>query len=44
MKLESWHFHVVVVQGRQINIQKGVMHDQSCCFAQQTFDVLVAII
>ena len=47
MKLESWHFHVVVVQGRQINVQKSVMHDQSCCFGQQTyclyFDVLVAI-
>ena len=25
--------HVVVVQGQQRNVQKGVMHVQSCCFA-----------
>ena len=27
------HFHVVVVQWRQRNVQKSVMHVQSCCFA-----------
>ena len=32
-KLKIWSFHVVVVQGRQRNVQKSVMHVQSCCFA-----------
>ena len=32
-KLKIWSFHVVVVQERQINVQKSVMHVQSCCFA-----------
>ena len=32
-KREIRHFHVVVVQGRQRNAQKSVMHVQSCCFA-----------
>ena len=32
-KLKIWSFHVVVVQGRQRNVQKSVMHAQSCCFA-----------
>ena len=27
------HFHVVVVQWQQRNVQKSVMHVQSCCFA-----------
>ena len=27
------HFHVVVVQKRERNVQKSVMHVQSCCFA-----------
>ena len=31
--LKYWSFHVVVVQGRQRNLQKRVMHVQSCCFA-----------
>ena len=31
-KLKLWSFHVVVVQGRQRNVQKGVMHVQSYCF------------
>ena len=30
---EIWHFHVVVVQWRQRNVQKSVMHVQNCCFA-----------
>ena len=30
---EIRHFHVVVVQRRQRNVQKSVMHVQSCCFA-----------
>ena len=32
-KLKIWSFQVVIVQGRQRNVQKGVMHVQSCCFA-----------
>ena len=32
-KLKIWSFHVVVVQGRQRNVQKRVMHVRSCCFA-----------
>ena len=31
-KHEFSHFHVVVVQWRQRNAQKSVMHVQSCCF------------
>ena len=27
------HFHVVVVQWRQSNVQKSAMHVQNCCFA-----------
>ena len=29
----SKHFHVAVVQWRQRNVQKSVIHVQSCCFA-----------
>ena len=32
-KREINYFHVVVVQWRQRNVQKNVMHVQSCCFA-----------
>ena len=32
-KLKIWSFHVVVVQWRQRNVQKSVMHVQSYCFA-----------
>ena len=32
-KLKIWSFHVVVVQGRQRNVQISVMHVPSCCFA-----------
>ena len=32
-KREIRHFHVVVVQRRQRNVQKGVLYVQSCCFA-----------
>ena len=31
-KLKVWSFHIVVVQGQQRNVQKSVMHVQSCCF------------
>ena len=31
--LKIWSFHVVVVHGRQRNVQKSVMRLQSCCFA-----------
>ena len=41
-------FHVVVVQRRLRNVQKSVMHVQSCCFAYLNFlgfffAVLVAV-
>ena len=45
-KLKIWSFHVVVVQGRQRNVQKSVMHVQSCCFANLNLllsDVAVAL-
>ena len=45
-KLKIWSFHVVVVQGQQRNVQKIVMHVQSCGFAHLTyclFDVLLAV-
>ena len=31
------HFHVVVMQWRQRNEQKSVMHVQSCCFALPSY-------
>ena len=31
-KREIRHCYVVVVQGRQRNVRKSVMHVQSCCF------------
>ena len=43
-KMEIRHFHVVVVWWRQKknkNVQKSVMHVQSCCCS---FDVLVAVV
>ena len=33
IKREITQFHLVVVQGRQRNVQKSVIHVQSCCFA-----------
>ena len=33
IKREITQFHLVVVQGRQRNVQKSLMHVQSCCFA-----------
>ena len=41
------HFHVVVVQRRLRNVQKSVMHVQSCCFANINllfFTVLVPVV
>ena len=32
-KREIRHFHVVVMPRRKRNVQKSVMHVQSCCFA-----------
>ena len=32
-KSELRHYHVVVVQWQQRNVQKSVMHGKSCCFA-----------
>lgn len=39
-KLKIWSFHVVAVRGWQRNVQKSVMHVQSCCFAHKTNCVL----
>ena len=36
-KLNMWSFHVVVVKEQQRNVQKRVMHVQSCRFAHQTY-------
>ena len=36
-KLKIWWFHVLVMQGLQRNVQKSVMHVQSCCFPNQTY-------
>ena len=36
-KREFRHFHLVVGQRRLRNVQKSVMHVQSCCFANQTY-------
>ena len=49
IKREMRHFHVVVFQLRQRNLQRGVMHVQSCCFANETycffaFPVAVAVV
>ena len=46
-KVKLATFHVVVVQWRQRNVQKNVMHVQSYCFSNQTccfFAVLVAAV
>ena len=46
IKREIRYFHVVVVQKRERNRQKSVMHVRSCCFGYNThcfFDVLVAV-
>ena len=45
-KREIRHFHVVVEQQQQRNVQKSVMHVQSCCFSEYTyccFDVNFAV-
>ena len=47
IKSENSYFPVVIVQSQQRNVQKSVMHVQSCCFAYSTycfFDVLVVVI
>ena len=44
--LEIIHFHVAVMQRRLINVQKSVIHVQSCCLADiklWPFAVLVAV-
>ena len=41
IKREIRHFPVVVVQWRQRNVQKSVMHVQSCCFAYSTSRLLL---
>ena len=45
-KRDTRHFHVVVVQRRQRNVQKSMLQVQSCCFASSTycfFAVLVPV-
>ena len=45
-KHEIRHFHVVVVQWLQRNVQKSVIHVQSCCFTNRNpllFAVLVYV-
>ena len=37
IKREIRHFHVVVFQLRQRNVQQSVMHVQSVCFANQAY-------
>ena len=37
---EIRHFHVVVVQRRKRNLQKRVMHVQSCCLNSYFFEIL----
>ena len=37
IKHETRHFHVVVVQKQERNVQKKGMHVQSCCFAYKTY-------
>ena len=46
IKCEIRDFHAVVVQWRQRNVQKSVLHEQSCCFANKThcfLDVLATV-
>ena len=43
-KREIGHFHVVVVQRRQRNVQKSVMYVQSCCFANKSHRLLVVLV
>ena len=43
MKSPIRKFHVLVVQWRQQNEPKSIMHVQSCCFGYCFFDVLVAV-
>ena len=46
-KREIGQFHVMVAQQGQRNVQKSVMHLQSCCFAYLNlllFAVLIAIL
>ena len=38
-KREIRQFHVVVVQRRQRNVEKSVMHVQSCCFSNQNLSL-----
>ena len=38
------HFHMVVVQWRQRNVQKSVMHMQSCCFALSSYCFLYFLV
>ena len=43
IKREIRKFHVEVMQQRQRNVQKSVMHVQSCCFANLNL-VLFAVL
>ena len=43
-KREIGHFHVVVEQWRQRNVQKNVMHVQSYCFADRNLLVFAVLV
>ena len=43
-KREIRHFHVVAVQRRLRNVQKSVMHVQSCCFVNLNLLLFFAIV
>ena len=46
IKHDTRHFHLMVMQQWYINVQKRMMHMQSCCFVFSTYcfyDVLIAV-
>ena len=44
IKREIRKFHVEVMQRRQRNVQKSVMHVQSCCFANLNLVLFAALL
>ena len=44
IKREIRKFHVVVMQRRQRNVQKSVMHVQSCCFTNLNLCFFAALL
>ena len=43
-KREIRHFHVVVVQRRLRNVQKSLMHVQSCCFVNLIYSLFAVLV